>query len=294
MLIQARSRIHALEHELLSCRELEDTYHSVSLWVLNTSLNAGDTIQEEDCIKVIAKTQDVTELSLPSSGESFVGLSAKTALKKGSVLSEEMFYDAGAHPLDRRLIELTDLTLPSWISAGDLIDLRIRFPNGEDYIVISQQTVSKLLVDETSAYGLWLELTEEDLLRLSSARYDRDAYKDCTIYVTKYELDFEEASEKDYPVNPDVFTLMKWDPNIVNFFTVKDEAEKRTQLESHLEVFLQEETIVREGSSYDSATDSETGSDSAPDSTADPDGSLTDSASDENDAEDGSLTVYHP
>ena len=87
--------------------------------------------------------------------------------------------------------------------------------------------LEKLLADETETYGLQLELAEEDLLRLSSARVDRELYSGCDIYVTKYVMDFQDATQKDYPVNPDVFTLMQWDPNILSLFTVESEQEKR-------------------------------------------------------------------
>lgn len=272
-----QSKIGELKHELFSYQELEDTYHSVSLWVLNTSLHAGDTIHEEDCTKIILKTQDVTSLKELASAESLDGFSAKTALSEGCVLTEEMFYPAEDFTEDGKLLELSDLILPSWISTNDFIDIRIRFPNGEDYIVISHQKVKKLLADETETYGLQLELAEEDLLRLSSARVDRELYSGCDIYVTKYVMDFQEATQKDYPVNPDVFTLMQWDPNILSLFTVESEQKKRELLESHLEGFLQKGTVGE--TNLPGTTSSET------------DSNESDSA--EDDSED-SLTVYHP
>lgn len=263
-----------MEHELISYQELEETYHSASLWVLNTSLNAGDTIQEKDCTKVIVKTQDVTELSLLDSGESIDGLSAKTSLEKGCILTTEMFFDAKAHEENSQLLELTDLTIPSWVAKNDFIDIRIRFPNGEDYIVISHQKVRKLLSSENDTYGLQLELTEEELLRLSSARFDRDLYSDCEIYATKYVLDFQESTKKDYPVNPDVFTLMEWDPNIVTLYAVESEQEKRISLESHLEEFFQKGTLgVAESDTSETSDETFT---------------------DEGEETEDSLTVYHP
>ncbi|MGN0351610.1 MAG: hypothetical protein ACI4ES_08150 [Roseburia sp.] len=272
-----QNKIGELKHELLSYQELEDTYHSVSLWVLNTSLHAGDTIHEEDCTKIILKTQDVTPFRELASAESLEGFSAKTALSEGCVLTEEMFYPAEDFTENSKLLELSDLILPSWVSTHDLIDIRIRFPNGEDYIVISHQKVKKLLTDETETYGLQLELTEEDLLRLSSARVDWELYSGCDIYITKYVMDFQEASQKDYPVNPDVFTLMQWDPNIITLFTVESEQEKRELLESHLEGFLQKGTIGE--ADFSESTSRENNS--------------TEDTSKEDDSED-SLTVYHP
>lgn len=275
-----RKEVRRLEHELLSYQELEDTYHNASLWVLNTSLDAGDTIQEDACTKVIVKSQDMAQISLLESPESIEGLSAKTSLQKGVILAEDMFFDAGAHEEDTRLVELTELILPSWLSQNDMIDIRIRFPNGEDYIVISHQKVRKLLADETELYGIQLELGEEELLRLSSARVDRELYSGCDIYITKYALDFQESAQKNYPVNPDVFTLMEWDPNIRTLLTVEGEQDKRTLLESHIEGFLQKGNLGEwdSGSSATSNDDSET--------------DVSDEAGE--DSWNDSLTVYHP
>lgn len=70
-------------------------------------------------------------------------------------------------------------------------------------------------------------------------------------------MDFQETSEPDYPVNPDVFELMNWDPNIVALFTVPKELEIRATLENHLKVFLQNEEQDLDTGSKDDSTSGE-------------------------------------
>jgi hypothetical protein len=41
------------------------------------------------------------------------------------------------------------------------------------------------------------------------------------LYAVIYQADFENAAVTTYPVNPQVFTLMQWDPNIVSLFILK-------------------------------------------------------------------------
>lgn len=277
-LFHTTRRMQKTERELRSYQELEQTYHSASLWVLNTPLNAGDIIQEEHCTNVIVKTQDAAQLSLLESCSSLKGLSAKTSLQKGTLLTKDMFYDANAHEENYQLFEITDLTLPFWVSKNDFIDIRIRFPNGEDYIVISHQKVQQLLSDENAVFGMQLELSEEAILRLSSARYDREQYNGCEIYITKYVWDFQESTTKDYPVNPDVFTLMEWNPNITTLYAVEKEQEKRNLLESHLKEFFLKGTSDGGNSSASSSSSDETSFDENSDA----------------DGTDDSLTVYHP
>ena len=81
---------------------------------------------------------------------------------------------------------------------------------------------------------------EEDLLRLSSARVDENLFEGTYLYAVIYQADFENAAVTTYPVNPQVFTLMQWDPNIVSLFTVKRQ-EKRSVLENHLQIIYLKE-----------------------------------------------------
>ena len=112
----------------------------------------------------------------------------------------------------------------------------IVFPN-------SYEKYSSLLNEDegTSVCGIALNLSEEDLLRLSSARVDENLFEGTYLYAVIYQADFENAAVTTYPVNPQVFTLMQWDPNIVSLFTVKKEQEKRSVLENHLQLFTQKE-----------------------------------------------------
>ena len=124
-----------------------------------------------------------------------------------------------------RYLELSDIRLPESVHTNNLIDIRISFPTGEDYIVLNQQRVLSLLNEDegTSVCGIALNLSEEDLLRLSSARVDENLFEGTYLYAVIYQADFENAAVTTYPVNPQVFTLMQWDPNIVSLFTVKEQ-----------------------------------------------------------------------
>ena len=93
---------------------------------------------------------------------------------------------------------------------------------------MNQQRVLSLLNEDegTSVCGIALNLSEEDLLRLSSARVDENLFEGTYLYAVIYQADFENAAVTTYPVNPQVFTLMQWDPNIVSLFYCKKEQEK--------------------------------------------------------------------
>lgn len=241
LLIRAHSNELQLQQELLSYKEWKDSYQEGSMWILNTSLSAGDMISEEDFSKVIFQTQDSSAQTSSFDPSELSGYAAKTALSKGCIATEELFYPSSDFSNDVRFVEAADLILPENLKEKHYIDIRLRFPNGEDYIVVSHKKILKLLSDDDGVYGIQMELNEAELLRLSSARVDRDYYDNCSLYLLPYRMDFQEASEPDYPVNPDVFELMNWDPNILALFTVPKELEMRATLENHLKVFLQNE-----------------------------------------------------
>lgn len=116
------------------------------------------------------------------------------------------------------------------------------FLPGEDYIVLNQQRVLSLLKRRRNfCLRHSFKSFRGRSAPLSSARVDENLFEGTYLYAVIYQADFENAAVTTYPVNPQVFTLMQWDPNIVSLFTVKKEQEKRSVLENHLQLFTQKE-----------------------------------------------------
>ena len=207
------------------------------------ALPAGEALTKDDLTSCTVKLPRSQSILYASDSKNLIGQYAKTALKKGQLLTADFFYSDERLTERNRYLELSDIRLPESVHTNNLIDIRISFPTGEDYIVLNQQRVLSLLKEDegTSVCGIALNLSEEDLLRLSSARVDENLFEGTYLYAVIYQADFENAAVTTYPVNPQVFTLMQWDPNIVSLFTVKKEQEKRSVLENHLQLFTQKE-----------------------------------------------------
>lgn len=229
-----RQTIEAYEAE-------QKAYTDTTVWLLAKDLSAGEQLTEECLTSCSVKLPHTKTVAFSSDSKKLVGFYAKTALKKGQIITSDLFYEDASLSEQNRYLELSDVRLPESVRKNDLIDVRISFPTGEDYIVLKKQRVLSLLSDETSVYGVSLNLSEEDLLRLSSARVDGNLFEGTYLYAVIYQADFEKAAETTYPVNPQVFTLMQWDPNIVSLYTVDKEQEKRLTLEDHLQLFIQKE-----------------------------------------------------
>lgn len=82
------------------------------------------------------------------------------------------------------------------INNGDLVDVRISFPNGEDYIVISHKEI--INVDEK---GIVLRVNEEEILKMSSAQIDVNKYEGTKIYAVKYVSDSQKPAISYYLLN---------------------------------------------------------------------------------------------
>ena len=96
----------------------------------------------------------------------------------------------------------------------DVVDVRILFPNGEDYLVLTKKTITDLLMDSNI---FTVQANEDEILRMASAIIDAYTTSGTRIYTTKYiESNIQEEAIPNYPVNPDVIDLINSDPNILD------------------------------------------------------------------------------
>lgn len=124
------------------------------------------------------------------------------------------------------------------INSGDLVDVRISFPNGEDYIVVSRKAIEN--IDEK---GIVLKVNEEEILRMSSAKIDMNKYQGTRIYVVKYVNKNQKPATSYYLLNEYVLTLCEWNPNLVDKVFSQDKLKKRYDFEQNLVKFQIEKEV---------------------------------------------------
>lgn len=114
---------------------------------------------------------------------------------------------------DLREEELNMLLLPSNLEKDYYVDVRIGFPSGEDYIVLSKKKVRDI---QLSTNTLWVWVNEIEILTLSSAIVDAYLHKGTKLYTVSYVApSIQEKSILNYPVNVDVLRIIKSNPNII-------------------------------------------------------------------------------
>lgn len=129
----------------------------------------------------------------------------------------------GSGEKDIREIYIAEAELSGHLETGDRIDVRIRYHNAEDYLVLAD----KLLVKYENGSGMVLTLTEKEILLLSSAISDCKVYEGTKLYAVAYPEDIQaEAGNMSYVANKNVLLMLG---------TEQTEGESRIALEMRLE-----------------------------------------------------------
>ena len=242
VLCYERQGVERVEETLDHYEQLQEQYSYADIFVMARDAVAGEELTA-DMIKKqrVQSTEDLSGTQSPES-EELIGRRLKVSLRKGAMLGTDIVYEGVPIANDERRVELNELCLPQTLKEDEFVDVRIVFPNGEDYLVVGHKRVYRLIRDEEEAVlALELRLLEEELLRYQAACVDTRTYRDTRLYAVQYTEESQPAAQAYYPVNRAVFQLLQWNPNIVELFTVESEQEKRELLEAHLESFLLEE-----------------------------------------------------
>lgn len=122
----------------------------------------------------------------------------------------------------------------------DVVDVRIQFPNGDEYVLLSKKTIYNLSI-ENSLFTT--HLNEEEILRVASATVDAYIHTGTRIYTTRYvEPTLQDALIPNYPVKANIVELINTDPNVLTKAELTLNENARLNLETRL-MNLSEEWI---------------------------------------------------
>ncbi|WP_068774502.1 SAF domain-containing protein [Paenibacillus sp. FJAT-26967] len=197
------------EAELAEAKGVSKDIGSRKVLVLSRDVEAGDKLTEADVIE-----KDIPESEAPAYAEEdilkVVGKSFKVAAGKNTPVLASLLHEEGVIPKDLRHEEFKIIGLPSKLKKDDVVDVRIRFPTGQDYIVMAKKHV-----DDVQEGTLWMKMDEKEILDMSSAIVD--AYlQEAKLYALTYvEPMMQEEAVPTYPVNLKVLDLLRTDPNVL-------------------------------------------------------------------------------
>ena len=172
------------------------------VYIANEYISRGETLTKENLIKKEIFTDLKTEHFF---NKSQIGNKARINLSFGEVLLKSMVFK-GEITNDLRIEEINGLMLQTKLKKGEFIDVRINFPNAQEFRVLSK----KRLIDfDLKNNTIWLKLNEKERLLLSSAFNDQSSIKGTIIYIDKYIApNIQKKAILNYLPNKDILTQL--------------------------------------------------------------------------------------
>lgn len=239
MLIITAIVIALLFMQLINLKKEQDAIKAAerTVYVVSEDVSSGSGIQitaiEGDTSREPNVTEDVADASvvpenIATSADFYSDegqtqarsdLVAKIDLKAGTILTKDMLTTSSEQVTnDLRKQEYNMLSLPTDLVDGDFVDVRIRFGNGQDYIVVSKKQVSIPEIAGAPAEGVInINLSEDESIAMSSAIIELYQLKAVEMYVSRYtDPGMQVAATPTYPVSSETLNLMSSNPNIVD------------------------------------------------------------------------------
>lgn len=190
----------------------------VNVCILTEDVKSGQEITSS-MIGELSVYKDLVPADATSSKSDIVGKMAKVDLNKNTVLTQNLTVESEEElQNDIRKQEYNVVILPADLITGDYIDIRIMFPNGQDFIVVSKKQVDiPNIAGEDSVDTIWVNLSEDEILHMSCAIIEAAKIPGTKIYANKYtDPGIQEAATPTYIVNDETYKVLSSNPNIVN------------------------------------------------------------------------------
>jgi hypothetical protein len=218
-----QSRLEAAQNKLNQNRKM--------VYVAKNLIASGSTISKDNTKYVEAFSNIPIDYFITDKdfGKlAVVNIGKDTQVLKNMVAADTM-------PDDLREEEFECVTLNTNLSENDYADIRIMFPNGENYVVLPKKPIKNLSLKSNQCY-LWLN--EEEIVTISSAIIDAYLHKGAKLYTAKYiEPSIQEANKVTYIPNVHVINMMRQDTNIYQIASKALSETARKEMEIRLDAF---------------------------------------------------------
>lgn len=204
----------------------------VYIYEAKVDIPAGYQIKEEDLNYSLSYSDKPQGYFMTKED---IGMTSLIDINAGTQIIEGML-TADTIDSNLREVEYNTFYINSNIIQNDYIDVRIRFPNGEDYIVLSKK---RILAPNIESFHCFLWLKEEEILNMSSAIVDAYLYSGSLLYTTKYiEPNLQQESIPTYQPSLATLALMEQDKNIVEKASKELNKRLRKAMENRLTEYI--------------------------------------------------------
>jgi len=140
---------------------------------------------------------------------------------------------------DEREYEIAVANLMTDQTEFDYVDVRILFPDGSDYIVLTKKAIMNLHLD-TNVFTTYCN--EDEIVRFSSAIIDAFTNTGTILYTTRYvEPALQEEAIPYYPVRSATLAILQNDPNILEMAKDTLNTQARNSLATRLSLLSKDQ-----------------------------------------------------
>ena len=160
------------------------------------------------------ETQNEEKVEYPLSQ---VPIVAKVTMAPNTVLTNTLIAKSTDKVTDDlRRQEYSVILITSQIVTGDYIDIRLRMPDGTDYIVASHKEVEiPIIGDMDSPNTISIQVTEDEIVTISNAIVESYMMPGSVLYASRYvEPGLQEKATPTYLPSQKVKTLIDQNPNV--------------------------------------------------------------------------------
>ncbi len=187
-----------------------------SVFVMTSSVASGNAV-DSSMLKQTKVDSSVAPSDAVTLGDLTENTIAKIDLTKGVIVTSAMISEKDNEVKDSlRVQEYNMINIPSQIATGDFIDIRLRMPDGHDYIVVSKKKVEIPTINGIDSLNtIWVKLTEDETILMSNAIVEAYQMEGALLYTTKYvEPGMQQNATTTYVPSAEVLNLITQNPNI--------------------------------------------------------------------------------
>lgn len=189
----------------------EVTIDSFQYDTVQTKLDSNELITDNEFEYVDEQTGEIIEKYDADGNPKQKKMIVKTNIPAGTIITKDMLEEI-EDPLtaDQRLQEYNMIILPTLLTNGSYIDIRLQLPEGEDYIVVAKKKVVY-----SSESSIWIKMSEDEILTLGNAIVEAYTINGSKLYATTYsEAGRQKAATPTYAVSAAVMSLINTNPNV--------------------------------------------------------------------------------
>lgn len=226
-------------------KESKEKGTATKAYALNRDVKSGQEITADMLSPINTYSnlipQNYIDSTILTSVESGKKVVAKVDLYKNTILTAStVTTEENTVTKDVRTMEYNMLTLPINLTIGDYVDIRITFPDGQDFIVIAKKEIKNIQGNTVT-----FDMSEADIVMLNSAIVESYIMKASNIYIAKYvEPGMQEKAANTYVPTSEVIRLIESDSNIVstakNELTARFDANIRNQMNSTINQYSEQ------------------------------------------------------